>query len=92
MQYAFVGGEKREAEPGLKGLCLGCGQEMITHCGAIRVHHWTHKGRRNCDIWWENETPWHRGWKSHFPKEWHEVPHQDPATGERHFADIKTPQ
>jgi competence protein CoiA len=54
------------------------------------LHHWAHSGRRNCDPWWENETLWHREWKSHFPPECREVTHIAPD-GEIHRADIKTP-
>ena len=54
------------------------------------MHHWAHKGRRNCDPWWENETSWHREWKSHFPEKCREVTHTAPD-GELHRADIKTP-
>jgi hypothetical protein len=54
------------------------------------MHHWAHFGRRNCDPWWENETDWHRSWKSLFPFEWLEVSHVAPD-GEIHRADIKTP-
>ncbi len=92
MQYANVNGEKREAESGLIGNCPGCEQEMVSHCGAIKIHHWSHKGKRNCDTWWENETEWHRAWKRNFPVAWHETPHRDEVTGERHFADVKTAQ
>lgn len=92
MRYANVNGEKLEASAGLSGECPGCGQTMVAHCGNIRVHHWTHKGKRNCDPWWENETEWHRKWKDQFLKEWQEIPHRDEATGERHFADVKTAQ
>ena len=54
------------------------------------MHHWAHAGRRNCDPWWENETPWHRGWKDLFPEECREISHTAPD-GEVHRADIKTP-
>lgn len=55
----------------------------------MRHWHWAHKGRRNCDSWWENETEWHRNWKSRFPDDWTEVVLQD-VSGERHIADVKT--
>lgn len=55
------------------------------------MHHWAHFGRRNCDPWWENETDWHRSWKSLFPMEWLEVSHVA-SDGEIHRADIKTPK
>ena len=89
MKYAIVEEKKTEAFKGGKGICPSCSAEMIAHCGEIKVHHWKHKGKRNCDIWWENETEWHRQWKNHFPKEWQEVVHFD-KKGEKHIADVKT--
>ncbi|URI11622.1 hypothetical protein MW290_22050 [Aquincola tertiaricarbonis] len=55
------------------------------------MHYWAHFGRRNCDPKWENETPWHRSWKSLFPEAWLEVSKVAPD-GEVHRADIKTPK
>jgi competence protein CoiA len=89
MKYALVNGNKIEAVKGVKGICPCCGSELIAKCGEININHWAHKGTRNCDIWWENETEWHRQWKNHFPKEWQEVVHFD-GKGEKHIADIKT--
>jgi competence protein CoiA len=54
------------------------------------MHHWAHARPRNCDPWWENETPWHRDWKNLFPQECREISHTAP-NGEIHRADIKTP-
>ena len=54
------------------------------------MHHWAHARRQNCDPWWENETPWHREWKSLFPADCREISHTAPD-GEVHRADIKTP-
>ena len=89
MKFARVDGNRQEAQPGLSGECPGCGQPMVAKCGEIRVPHWAHKGRRVCDPWWENETPWHRAWKDQFPVEWQEVV-QHAKDGERHIADVKT--
>ncbi|SFG25866.1 hypothetical protein SAMN05518801_11289 [Novosphingobium sp. CF614] len=63
---------------------------MLAKCGPRVLHHWAHEGRRDCDPWWENETEWHREWKSHFPVSCREVSHTTP-NGEIHRADIKTP-
>lgn len=63
---------------------------MLTRCGTKNIWHWAHKGRLHCDPWWENETEWHRSWKSRFPRDWQEVPARD-DTGELHIADVKTP-
>jgi competence protein CoiA len=53
------------------------------------MHHWAHIAHRSCDPWWENETSWHRQWKSYFPEECREVVHVA-GDGEIHRADIKT--
>lgn len=90
MQFALVDNIKTEAAVGLKGVCQSCGSEMIAKCGQHKVNHWAHKGVRNCDPWWENETEWHRSWKNNFPKEWQEVVLTDEQTGEKHIADIRT--
>lgn len=56
----------------------------------MRLWHWAHHGRRHCDPWWENETDWHRAWKSQFSENCREVVHFDEVTGEKHVADVKT--
>ncbi len=89
MKYALVDGVRQEAEPQLRGTCPGCGSPMIPKCGTKKLHHWAHKGRLECDHWWEPETEWHRGWKNQFPKEWQEVRHLA-ENGEVHIADVKT--
>jgi hypothetical protein len=89
LPYALVDGLKTKPSKGGVGLCPVCDGELIAKCGDKNVHHWAHKGYRSCDPWWENETDWHREWKSRFPEEWREVVHQD-ENGERHIADVKT--
>ncbi len=89
MKYALVDGVRSEAFKGGKGRCPVCDSVVIAHCGDTYVDHWAHKSRRDCDAWWENEGPWHRGWKNLFPADWQEIVfHSD--TGEKHIADIKT--
>lgn len=90
MKYALVNDGKREAVKGLAGSCPSCGNPMIAKCGEKKIHHWSHKGKLECDPWWENETQWHRDWKGYFPIDWQEVTHRDEATGEKHIADVKT--
>lgn len=67
-----------------------CGETVVSKCGPIRPWHWSHKAKTNCDTWWENETPWHKEWKSNYPEIWQEVVHHDKTTGEKHIADVKT--
>lgn len=55
----------------------------------VTTPYWSHIGRRDCDAWWENETEWHRRWKSYFPAAEREIVHFDEA-GEKHVADVKT--
>lgn len=90
MKFAIVEGQRQEAQPSLPGQCPACSQPMVAHCGEVRVWHWAHRGRRECDLWWENETLWHRAWKDIFPTEWQELV-QHAESGERHIADVKTP-
>lgn len=90
MQLALVNNKKAEAFPKGRGFCPTCGAEAIAKCGPRVMHHWAHLRKRNCDPWWENETPWHREWKNRFPLECREVSHVA-NDGEIHRADIKTP-
>jgi competence protein CoiA len=89
MKFANVDGQRQVPQPGLSGQCPGCGAAMIAKCGEVRVPHWAHKSRVVCDLWWENETAWHRNWKDQFPAEWQEII-QTAEDGERHIADVKT--
>lgn len=91
MKFALINGQRQEAQPSLSGQCPVCDQVMIAKCGEVKIWHWAHKGRRICDLWWENETEWHRAWKNCFPESWQEVFHKA-DDGEKHVADIKTDQ
>ena len=91
MKFALICGKRMEATKGAIGFCPGCGSELIAKCGEVRINYWSHKGKRNCDPWWENETEWHRSWKGHFPVVWQEVVHKA-DNGEKHIADVKTEQ
>tara|TARA_R100000005_G_scaffold91812_1_gene64562 strand:- start:2192 stop:2947 length:756 start_codon:yes stop_codon:yes gene_type:complete len=91
MKLSIVDNQRREAQPGLSGECPVCKATTIAKCGEKNVWHWAHKGRRNCDRWWEPETEWHRSWKNHFPVEWQEIIHWA-EDGEKHIADVKTSQ
>lgn len=89
MKFALVDGQRMEARSGLTGTCPGCQRDVIAKCGNVMVHHWAHLGQRVCDPWWENESEWHRNWKSNFPLDWQEIVHKA-EDGELHFADVKT--
>lgn len=90
-KYALINNTRSEATKGAKGICPICGSDVIAKCGDVKVHHWAHKGIRNCDPWWENETEWHRSWKNNFDADWQEVILTDEKTGEKHIADVRTP-
>jgi len=91
MKYAIINRQRAEATKDARGTCPACGSELIAKCGEIKIHHWSHKNKRNCDPWWENETEWHREWKNCFDAEWQEVVHKDEIAGEIHIADVTTP-
>ncbi|MDB5088202.1 MAG: Competence protein CoiA-like family protein [Mucilaginibacter sp.] len=92
IRYANVDGQLREPVMGLKGICPGCNKSLIAKCGLIKIHHWAHKGRIDCDPWWEHITQWHLDWQNNFAPEWREVIFQDDRSGEIHRADIHTPK
>lgn len=89
MKYAQKDSDRIAATPNTQAICPSCGAEVLAKCGERRVWHWSHKGRRTCDNWWETETEWHRHWKDVFPPECQEVIHRD-KIGEKHIADVKT--
>jgi len=75
-------GQKIEAARGRKGTCPTCGEPLLAKCGEIKIWHWAHVARLECDSWQEHETEWHRGWKLLVPSDRAEV-----CMGE-HRADI----
>lgn len=90
MKFALINNSRTEASKGAKGICPICGSDLIAKCGSLKMHHWAHRAIRNCDPWWENETEWHREWKSNFPDKSQEVIMHDEQTGEKHIADVRT--
>lgn len=92
MLIAKVNGERCHATKGAKGVCPFCGAEVIAKCGEQKRPHWAHKSRKECDSWHDKETEWHLMWKNYFPIEWQEIIKYDEQTGEKHIADVCTPQ
>lgn len=90
MLTADINGSRSRPLPGAVGTCPFCQSEMIARCGEVRVHHWAHKSKSDCDPWWEPETDWHRDWKNEFPLRWQERILRDDVTSEKHIADIFT--
>lgn len=88
MRYAYVGCQRVEPKKGLRGTCSCCAGELIAKCGQFKIHHWAHKDLTSCDPWWENESKWHRQWKSYFPTETQEYVFTHEVTRERHIADV----
>ncbi len=85
MMYArIVDGSVSVALKGVAGVCPSCGKPMTPKCGDLKVHHWAHRGKRDCDPWFEGETAWHMGWKNIVRPECCEVVIGD------HRADIAT--
>jgi hypothetical protein len=85
-----VNGDRLPPFPKGKGICEGCGAETQAKCGDVKMWHWAHRSKMECDPWWENETEWHRRWKEQFPESFREIVHTCEVTGEKHRADIKT--
>lgn len=89
MKFALVDGIRREAEKGLTGTCIGCGNPSIPKCGLIKTKHWAHKSKFQCDRWYETKGEWHLAWQNNFPLDWQEIRHLS-SDGEWHIADVKT--
>lgn len=83
MKYAIVNNERVEPTPKAKGVCPGCGAEVIAKCGSVNVWHWAHLSA-DCDPWYEPEGEWHRSIKNWFQPEHQEVVLQN------HRADVWT--
>ena len=92
MKYALLNGKKITAQPNLMATCLCCGAEVKSYCGEINQYHWRHLNLTQCDLWYENETKWHRDWKNYFDSSYQEVVKHDSKTGEKHIADIYNPK
>ncbi len=84
MIWAIRNNERIRATPKDKATCPICNKEVIAKCGTIKIWHWSHLSKRDCDDWAEPDNEWHINWQNEFPKEWQEV-----KVG-NHRADIKT--
>ena len=91
MEFALVDDERRSPIKGWRGVCQYCSGPMVAKCGRVKMWHWAHMPRNNCDPWGGAETEWHRDWKNCFPADWREVVHIDERTREKHIADVKSP-
>src|SRR5665213_2249945 len=92
MKYALGENDQRiEALPKGRAVCPICRTVVIAKCGIHRIPHWAHQGLKNCDLWKEHETQWHRDWKNKFPVDWQEYVQHD-EFGEKHIADVRTDQ
>ena len=90
MQFSIVNGRRVKPFPKGEGICAVCCNRTISKCGSKNLWHWAHAVRQSCDPWWENETLWHREWKSYWPEAFQEVVHFSVINGEKHIADVKT--
>jgi len=73
MLWSIVNGEKKLATPNEIGECPLCKGKTISRCGSINKWHWSHKTKKDCDLWYEPETEWHINWKNKFPKKNQEI-------------------
>lgn len=89
MFYEWINGERRQpAVSGERTTCGLCSGPLTGVLSIDRKPHWRHLSRKDCDGWSESEGDWHLAWKERFPLEAREFPMIDPATGERHRADV----
>lgn len=88
MLYSWVDGEKRPPKAkGERTTCRDCEGLLTSVMPAENIPHWRHKSG-DCDPWSEPEGTWHLGWKNEFDVSCREIGLTDPASGERHRADV----
>ena len=83
MMYANNNNKRILAQPNSMGYCPLCSEQLIAKCGSLKIWHWSHKNKNDCDSWSEGETDWHKDWKDSTLPEFCEV-----KIG-NHRADIK---
>lgn len=88
MLFALVKNTLSPPSKGLNGKCPLCSESVISRCGEVNLHHWSHKKGTECDGWTEQETFWHKSWKECFPQRNREVIFE--KQNKKHFADIYT--
>ncbi|EGQ8234446.1 hypothetical protein GWA11_22195 [Vibrio parahaemolyticus] len=91
LKYALVDNVRTEAFPNGRGICPSCYRETQSKCGLKNAHHWAHLPNQNCGAFWENETQWHRDWKSYWDDKYQEIVQRDSLTNEKHIADVLVP-
>lgn len=69
-----------------KYYCLTCGEELCVKKGNIKVHHFSHKAKTNCDNWHYDMSEWHSSWQNQFPIVNQEVVFE--LDGKKHRADV----
>ena len=90
MIYAITdGGIRIEASPDQKAFCELCREPVLSKCGEIRIHHWSHRSGTECNLWHEPETPWHTNWKKQFAESSREFV-MIRENGGKHRADINS--
>lgn len=90
MRYAYnEQNDKIEVSfSGERAKCPDCDSVVIGRKGSIKIKHWYHKAKNECDSWYEPITEWHLKWQNFFPIEYREVSIKK-ANGKSHRADIK---
>lgn len=86
---AYIDGEPRRAQPGLRGTCPACETPMLAKCGQIVIWHWAHASLESCDPWRTGETEWHLRWKAWFHELGAEIEVPIRRHGELHIADVR---
>ncbi|WP_119156165.1 hypothetical protein [Caldimonas tepidiphila] len=91
MLYGLIDGELRQPRaPGERAACRACAGPLLALLPGDGPPQWRHVAG-DCDAWDEPELAWHAAWKERFPAALREIPLEDPATSERHRADLCAP-
>lgn len=66
--------------------CPCCGGDLVIKDGPVKIKHFAHKSRMNCDEWHSDMSEWHREWQKRFQLKNREVVIEH--NGEKHRADV----
>ena len=56
MQFDYMRASPR---PKMSSKCDICDGKIIAKCGRVKIWHWAHESRIDCDDWYEPMSEWH---------------------------------
>src|SRR3990167_10332836 len=61
------------ATPKSHSICPCCNTAVVAKCGSIKVWHWAHESKYDCDTWYEGISQWHLDWQDRVHEKHREI-------------------